>query len=213
MESVEACLSACNTDSIECAANLFLNQKFDLLKEYVTSTNQKLGAQVSKVDYSNSVAAAGIINDWVSKQTDGLIDEIISPEMLDPVNTKLTLATAILFKGKWKEEFETAPDQDFKATTGLKRTKFMEITTESLGYYKDEGNTQVVDIPYQDRISGWQFLKMTVIMPEENLEDFESTLTNQKLNHYFQKVCPYGDKITLKMPKFKFEVTFDLRQE
>ena len=85
----------------------------------------------------------------------------------------------------------------------------MKITSESLGYYKDKDNTQVIDIPYQDGNA----LKMTVFMPEGNLEDFESTLTTKKMNHYFQKVCPYGDKITLKMPKFKFEVTFDLRQE
>merc|ERR1712131_349377 len=49
VKSVEACLSACNTDSIERAANLFLNQKFDLHEKYVASTNEKLGAKSQKL--------------------------------------------------------------------------------------------------------------------------------------------------------------------
>ena len=73
--------------------------------------------------------------------------------------------------------------------------------------YEDENNTQVIDIPYQDG------LKMTVIMPEGNLEEFESSLTSEKMNHYFQEVSPSGKEIILKMPKFKFGVTYDLKKE
>merc|ERR1712235_209876 len=62
------------------------------------------------------------------------------------------------------------------------------------GHYEDENNTQVIDIPYQDG------LKMTVIMPEGDLEEFESTLTTEKMNHYFQEVFPSGREIVLKMP-------------
>jgi len=211
VKSIEECLSACNTDSIKRAANLFLNHKFDLHEKYVSSTNEKLGAEVSKVDYSNSAAAAGIINDWVSEKTDGLIDTLISPDMISDL-TLLTLVTAILFKGKWEEKFETAGEHDFRATSGkteeVKKAKFMKLKKKNLfGHYEDENNTQVIDIPYQDG------LKMTVIMPEGNLEDFESGLTTEKMNHYFQEVFPSGREIILKMPKFKFGVTYDLKKE
>ena len=86
VKSIEECLSVCNTDSIKRAANLFLNHKFDLHEKYVSSTNEKLGAEVSKVDYSNSAAAAGIINDWVSEKTNGLINEIIRPDMINGID-------------------------------------------------------------------------------------------------------------------------------
>jgi len=210
VKSIEECLSVCNTDSIKRAANLFLNNKFDLHEKYVVSTNEKLGAEVSKVDYSNSVAAAGIINDWVSEKTDGLIDTLISPDMISDL-TLLTLVTAILFKGKWEEKFETAGEHDFRSTSGkteeVKKAKFMKLKKKNLfGHYEDENNTQVIDIPYQDG------LKMTVIMPEGNLEEFESGLTTEKMNHYFQEVFPSGREIILKMPKFKFGVTYDLKK-
>ena len=130
VKSIEECLSACNTDSIKRAGNLFLNSKFDLHEEYVALTKEKLSAEVSKVDYSNSVAAAGIINDWVSEKTDGLIDTLISPDMISDL-TLLTLVTAILFKGKWEEKFETAGEHDFRSTSGkteeVKKAKFMNL--------------------------------------------------------------------------------------
>jgi len=229
VKSIEECLSVCNTDSIKRAANLFLNNKFDLHEKYVVSTNEKLGAEVSKVDYSNSVAAAGIINDWVSEKTDGLIDTLISPDMISDL-TLLTLVTAILFKGKWEEKFETAGEHDFRSTSGkkeeVKKAKFMKLKKKKLfGHYEDENNTQVIDIPYRKtpknfeklrKILGIQpkdGLKMTVIMPEGNLDEFESGLTTEKMNHYFQEVFPSGREIILKMPKFKFGVTYDLKKE
>ena len=156
-KSIEKCLSACDTDSIKCAGNVFLNNKFDLLEKFVALTNQKLGAEVSTVDFSNSVSAAKIINDWVSEKTDGLINEIISPDMIDADLTFMTLVTAILFKGKWKEKFEKSWKRVFRALSGKTEefevhADFMELRKGDLfGYYKDENRTQVIDIPYQDQ--------------------------------------------------------------
>ena len=65
---------------------------------------------------------------------------------------------------------------------------------------------QVIDIPYQDG------LKMTIIMPEGNLHEFESGLSTGKMNHYFQATVTHRDLI-LEMPKFKFGVTYDLKKE
>ena len=55
--------------------------------------------------------------------------------------------------------------------------------------------------------------KMTIIMPEENLYEFESGLSTEKMNHYFQNVSVTYEKISLAMPKFKFGVTYDLKKE
>ena len=127
-KSIEECLSACNTDSIKRAGNLFLNKNFDLNEKYVALTNEKLDAQVEKVDYSNSVTAAGIINGWVSEKTDGLIDSVISPEMISE-ETLMTLVTAILFKGKWKEKFHPAGKRVFRSISG--KTNEVEVRGRS----------------------------------------------------------------------------------
>ena len=54
---------------------------------------------------------------------------------------------------------------------------------------------------------------MTIIMPEGNLDEFESTLRTEKLNHYYQEVSPSEREVILKMPKFGFGVTHDLNKE
>ena len=154
--------------------------------------------------------AAGIINGWVSEKTDGSIDQIISPDILSE-STLLTLVTAILFKGKWKEKFHDSGSQGFWSISGMKQevkmADFMMLQTKNLfGHYNDESDTQVIDIPYQDG------LKMTVIMPKGDLYEFESNLSIEKINHYFQNVRTRHE-IILKMPKFKFGVTYDLKKE
>ena len=125
-------------------------------------TNQKLGAEVSKVDFTNSISAAGIINGWVSEKTDGLIKEIISPEMISE-SMLMTLVTAILFKGKWIKKFvdsgegifykksldnESLDKESFEEAMRshyfFVRTNFMQLSERNLfGYYKDENKTQV----------------------------------------------------------------------
>ena len=269
-KSIEKCLSACDTDSIKCAGNVFLNNKFDLLEKFVALTNQKLGAEVSTVDFSNSVSAAEIVNDWVNEKTDGLINKIISPKMITE-STLMTLVTAILFKGKWKENFEKSWKRVFRALSGKTeefevRADFMELRKGDLfGYYKDENRTQVIDIPYQDqgstgknrlvqdhdqkylranlvydqnilrnpgptltrpstikktwtnsagpKIPDQDGLKMTIIMPEGNLYEFESDLSSGKLIHFFQNVSVSTTEIILAMPKFKFRIAYDLKKE
>ena len=116
-KSIEECLSACNTDSIKRAGNIFLNKKFDLNEKYVALINEKLDAEVEKVDYSYSVIAAGIINGWVSEKTDGSVNSVISPEIISE-ETLMTLVTAILFKGKWKEKFHPAGKRVFRSISG-----------------------------------------------------------------------------------------------
>ena len=167
-KSIEECLCACNTDSIKRAANLFLNFKFYLHEEYVALTKEKLNAEVSKVDFSKSVNAAGIINDWVSKKTDGLIDQIITPDILSD-STLLTLVTAILFKGKWEEKFENSGSQGFWSISGMKQevkmAKFMRLHRKNLfGHYKDESETQVIDIPYKDQGSKRNIFSMKIFI-------------------------------------------------
>jgi len=239
-KSIENCFTGSNSDSIKRGAKLFLNHKymldhrhidwtsitngakfsqvdlftiknhiFDLQEKYVSSTERIGERTIQFHNFTYSTGVAEIINKWARAKTDGLIGTLINPEMVSNRPKELTLVTAISFKGKWKEKFEPSGEQDFKVifgeTTIVKKTEFMELKRKNLfGHYQDENNTQVINIPYQDD------MKMTIIMPEGNLDEFESTLTTEKLNHYFQEVSPSEREVILKMPKFGFGVTHDL---
>lgn len=208
--AISECLAACNRDSVKRAANLFLNQNCSLSNDYLAKVNEKLDAKVSNVDYSNSIKAAEIINDWVSGKTDGLIDSLVSPDMLSDL-TLLTLVTAILFKGKWEEKFETDQDRPFgkKSTPAAEQSsyKFMKLKKKNyFGHFEDDDGHQVIDIPYKDG------LKMTIILPNEALDELESTLDCHKIKFYFDQVFASGREIMVRMPKFKFGTTYDLKK-
>ena len=162
-------------------------------------TKQKLGAEVSKVDFTNSVSAAGIINGWVSEKTDGLINEIISPDMIDAHLTFMTLVTAILFKGKWIKKFvdsgkgtfykksledeslESLDEESFEEAIRnhvfFVETNFMQLRERNLfGYYKDENKTQV----RVHRIVQWMFaVRLFGLFKQQKIQNSKNSLNSE----------------------------------
>ncbi|CAN6372548.1 unnamed protein product [Urochloa humidicola] len=71
--------------------------------------------------------AVKMINEWVKKATDNLIDNVISPSDID-VETDLVLANAVYFKGGWLEPFNryfTAPSTFYCLDGSVAKAEFM----------------------------------------------------------------------------------------
>lgn len=77
------------------------NQTSGLNKDFQKTIKDIYNSEVNLVPYSN--ATADDINNWVNKETSGMI-----PKLLDEVNPDefMHLINAIAFKGDWDEEFE-----------------------------------------------------------------------------------------------------------
>ena len=263
----------CDIESITCAANLFFNDKFDekldLNEKYVASTTKDLGAEVSKIDFFKNPET--IINDWVSKKTNGKINELISPDMLSG-KTLLALVSAITFHGKWEEKFESIGKQDFEVLKNNTPNQSTANTDRSLDtsspqpkksrilaeenskpwtpyqsqslsheyeYWPSKSNTKKVEFmeSYSHHYSGSNFIRgckleyfntevvnikykdglyMTIAMPGGDFDNFISGLTSEVMNQVFGIRPASGGSYgiaSLKMPKFKFGVTIDLKQE
>ena len=74
-----------------------------------------------------------MINDWVSRQTNGRITNIVPPSMLDEL-TRLVIANAIYFKAGWVSPFieaKTTPI-DFTRSDGTKRKVLTMIETKNM---------------------------------------------------------------------------------
>jgi serpin B len=94
-----------------------------------------LGASIN-VDF-DSPAAAGEVNSWVKKHTNGMIPEIV--EGFVP-GTAAVIANAIYFFDRWDQEFD--PDRTkedvFYAPEGETRAFYMPREGDGLVYYEDE---------------------------------------------------------------------------
>lgn len=54
-----------------------------------------------------------MVNSWVEKETNGLVKDIVSPDLFDN-ETKIVFANAIYFKGSWEEQFAPYQTEEFK---------------------------------------------------------------------------------------------------
>lgn len=75
------------------------------LREFVDLLIENYGCELEQVDFRAPQQAASQINDWVARQTEQKITEIISPEDIGPL-MHLMLANAFYFKGKWDSPFK-----------------------------------------------------------------------------------------------------------
>jgi serpin B len=123
----------------------FLNEFLDVLAE-----NYDAGLRL--LDFMNAPEASRItINDWVSDQTEGKIEDLIPQGAIDAL-TRLVLTNAIYFNAAWQFPFneDMTDNGAFHLLDGGEVNVPMMIQTESFGYAKGDGY-QAVELPYDGR--------------------------------------------------------------
>src|SRR6185312_2897766 len=123
--------------------------------------------------YSNASAdtARQAIDQWVSCETAGKIEDLLPPMALD-CHTRMVLVDAIHLKMPWDAPFEANATVPLPFTTGAGAavmTPFMKQTT--FLSYVDDGQAQVVALP----LAGKQ-LSLVVAVPHGDLTAYEAAL-------------------------------------
>jgi serpin B len=186
--------------------NAIWGQKdYEFLSEFLDILAENYGAGLRPLDFIEAPEQSRItINDWVSEQTEGRIEDLI-PQGLIHSLTRLVLTNAIYFNAAWQYPFEESMTKDgsFYLLDGSTVTVPMMTQTESFGYAEGEGY-QAVELPYDGRE-----LSMVILLPrKDNFEQFEESLGYQFVDSLLE-VLEYR-RVSLKMPKFEFESEFGL---
>ena len=181
--------------------NAIWGQKdYEFLSEFLDILAENYGAGLRPLDFIKAPEQSRItINDWVSEQTEGRIEDLI-PQGLIHSLTRLVLTNAIYFNAAWQYPFEESMTKDgpFYLLDGSKVTVPMMKQTENFGYTGGEGY-QAVELPYDGRE-----LSMVILLPrKDNFEQFEGSLDYQLVDPLL-KALEY-QRVNLKMPKFKFD--------
>lgn len=140
---------------------LFVDKSIKLEPAYKTLVQSAYDADETKVDYKkNHLSAINTINSWVSDQTRGLINSVVTKETL-PKTTRSVLVNTAYLKADWKSTFapEATRNETFHTPSGEIMTPMMR-STKSLPYYKGN-NFTAVDLPYRDNT-----MSMVVIRPK-----------------------------------------------
>ena len=160
------------------------------------------GAGINLVDFiSDPNACRLIINEWVSRETEERIQDLLPPGSISTL-TRLVLANAIYFKANWLYPFDESYTKDgpFTLLDGTNVTAPLMFQSTTTQYYEVPGEFSAVKLPYQ----GEKKNSMIIILPEVgNFETFENNFTNQTLTAIIQGLARYRVELTL--PRFDYE--------
>ncbi|MFB0556393.1 MAG: serpin family protein [Dehalococcoidia bacterium] len=187
--------------------NAIWGQKdYEFLSDFLDVLAENYGAGLRILDFITETEKSRLtINDWVSDQTEGRIEDLIPQGAIDAL-TRLVLTNAIYFNAAWAYPFaeDMTADGSFYLLDGGQVIVPMMKQTESFGYTEGEGY-QAVELLYD----GGE-LSMVILLPEAGkFEAFEEGLQAQQVSDIISGLQPI--QVALTMPRFEFDSEFSLK--
>jgi serpin B len=144
--------------TIAIANALWARAGVDFYADFLQRTQRFYDARIEALDFDQHAAKAAI-NDWVRRQTNDKITNIV--ESIPP-ETILLLISAIYFDGKWETPFnpEFTQERPFYLPDGSTKLTPTMYRMDDMEYLKGEG-FQAVRLPYA---SGG--VRMVIILPD-----------------------------------------------
>uniref|UniRef100_A0A8C8UQR6 Serpin domain-containing protein n=1 Tax=Peromyscus maniculatus bairdii TaxID=230844 RepID=A0A8C8UQR6_PERMB len=192
---------------IRTGSAMFIEKHLQILAEFKEKARALYQAEASVADFQQPDEAKKLINDYVNKQTQGKIKELISD--LDE-NTIMVLMNYIYFKGKWKSPFE--PHFTFESEFYLDKKRTVKVpmmhhTFLTTPYFRDEDlNCSVVELKYTGNASA------LFILPDEGkMQQLEASLRPETLKKWKDSLSPRMID-DLYMPKFSISTDYSLEK-
>jgi len=188
--------------------NAIWGQKdYEFLTTFLDILAENYGAGLRLLDFISAPDESRLtINNWVSDQTEGRIEDLIPQGLINEL-TRLVLTNAIYFNAAWQYPFseDMTEDGPFYLLDEGEVTIPMMRQTESFGYAEGEGY-QAVELPYD----GGE-LSMVILLPQsDQFEAFEGSLDTQRVDSIVKAL--ELKQVALTMPQFEFESSFSLRE-
>jgi len=178
---------------------LWLGQGGAFHPTFLQAAQEHYLAEASQVDFADSAAAVGRINDWVKAKTKDKIDKILQPANVDG-NTNAVLTNAVYFKGQWTTPFDpkfTATNNFTLADGTTKQFPMMRrpgLPVKTLQTKEFEGAA----LPY-----GNGRFRLYVFLParDSGLKAFLPTITPEKWQEWMAGFR--DERKTVVLPRFK----------
>ncbi len=187
-------------------ANAIWGQRnYEFLDAFLDVLAENYGAGLRLLDFASGPEEARVtINDWVSEETEGKIEDLIPQGAIDPL-TRLIVTNAIYFNAAWAHPFQEGATSDgsFTLLSGDRVTVPMMRQTESFGYAAGDGY-QAVELTYDgDEMS------MVIVLPDaDDFQAFELSLDGERMEGILDELA--RREVSLTMPRFEFDSEFSL---
>ena len=192
---------------LRAANKLYGKAGYDLAQDFLDGTRQFYDSVFESVADFTDPSAIENINDWVSQQTEGRIQDLIAPGALDAL-TRLILVNAVYFKGQWATQFDPEDTEP-----GVFKMKHDETAMVNMMQLKGKFQLSddkvrkcfVLELPYDGKD-----LSMLAVLPweDDGLASVESQLTEDVLDFWDSDL--EEEKVNIQFPRFKLEDQFSL---
>jgi serpin B len=185
--------------TVRIADRLFGDKAYAFEQPYLAHVRQAFGVPLERVDFQHAAPAArGQINDWVAKETEGRIKDLIPPAGITP-ETRLVLTNAIYFLGEWATPFkkeQTSPAPFFTSATDKKDVPTMHATEEF--HFAATDGVKLADLPYEGGSLG-----LTIVVPDavDGLDALEAKLTPEVLDRWLGAAA--DTRVNLSLPRLE----------
>ena len=162
-------------------------------QDYVDYVEDTFEAEITATKFTDKTA--GEINEWVSDQTDGMIEELIDSL---PPETAMVLVNAIAFEADWAqayEDYQVVEDGKFTASSGKTQDVTMLYSTEGvyfetdkatgfMKYYEGDDYAFIAILPADESISANEFIQ------EFDGEDYMEFINSKSLEYDVYTMLP-----------------------
>ncbi|KAF9412612.1 hypothetical protein HW555_008924 [Spodoptera exigua] len=186
---------------------IFVDNQVKLRELYRTYLHGVYGGDVLRTDFQETEESKNSINEWVSKHTEGNIDEFLKDSL--PPHTKVVLLTALYFSGRWKQPFapQFTRKMEFKRVTDEVMADMMLNFGEFRYKVSEEHDFHMIALPYNDSETVMYALKpishkqLTLL---DLMEKINNKVIDDTINEMDVKNC------VIRFPKMKIKSTTKL---
>jgi serpin B len=193
--------------ALSVADALWAEKDENFLPAYLKLVKTNYGAGFHPVDFKSAPDSARVtINQWVEKQTNDKIQNLLGPGTVTSL-ARLILTNAIYFKAAWADQFSkrATEDKDFH----LSASKTIQAPTmynwDGYEYLKGP-SFQALLLPYEKGE-----ISMLILLPDnvDGLSALERSLTSSNLERWMASLS-YEHEVIVHLPKFKITQEFEL---
>jgi serpin B len=186
--------------TLRVANRLFGEKTYAFDPGYLDRTKAAFGAPLEGLDFKRAADASRVhINEWVAKQTQDRIKDLLPPQSLD-TDTRLVLTNAIYFLGDWYSPFskEATRPARFQAASGVKDVPTM--SQVGLFSFAATDGVKVLEMPY---VGGE--VAMTLVLPDapDGLPALEKRLSSGVLTTWIG--ATQRERVDVALPKFEID--------
>lgn len=198
-----------STCKLNMANAMWVDQGTFLLTDFRYTIEEQFKSKLGKLNFAATSNAMTTINDWISKQTEGKIPNLLQPNDINEL-TRLVLTNVVYFQGNWVSPFDLKATHEatFYPTPETNTAVDMMHQTLFAPYYENE-LIQAIALPFDGINNNGGKLTFLLLMPK-SADNFSSMFHefSKSYKEWFSSLNP--KQVDLTLPKFTLSTRYDL---